>query len=782
MIEERFVIVRDKNGEKIAEFSNKTIASESSAKNNLMFAPTINIVSNGESTLTFQMLINSDKWQQIKHPENLYYCNGRVYTALNEQSYVYNGEVVTVTLVERWYLLKYVFLQAHNVDTDVEALDDHTVKILPRTESKFKMTINGTAYDDSVIKDSRGVLMPRGSAGYALWGILKGTDWSLGVCDVLPDGFNASEDYGTFNVETDMKSAYENIAYIQQLYGGILDWDSENKILSLRDEAKDGTDFNTWKGYSVRKDKNLSELPTITWDNNITTRLYPLGNGNLNIKAVNDGKGYVDNFSYSTDIYEAYVSNTNIYDTNDTGGQKTLKYWAEKELEKLCKPRKSISYSIVDVRGNPDYAYEKFDVNDIVKCYYQDTDTGEEIYEYLRIQHLSYNWFNPSSDSTIEVGDKVANEIELFHQLYNSDSDLSSTVSSYSSAIDALIDIFSMEKSDSGTTYISKAGFESFADSTVATSTMYAQFQTDTSDALAEITATADATSSSIDMVSSFVGYEYDEDGNLVWTGTAETGFSQLCTAVAASQELTTKFLTEDSEALTSIKQNSDKTSSSIDAIASFVGGTKDNNGVWHSSTSSTAFNSFCNSIAASASMKSSFIGGYTDDDGVWHSTTSEAGFESFCNSIKATSRMYAENDKYVAEVSAEADEWNRDSNISLGVYKATDDDRTKPYSGFYVGFGDSVDYRLAMYHDGTRVFSIDNNAVMSIGCNRGSFDIDYASSSNNRTYLYGGIYIASTNGEKGYLIVPDDTHLYIGGKTIKQYVAENTPLSSDYD
>lgn len=417
-MQERKIEVRDKSNNLLAIFSNMTPANSNEDKKNLMISPTIDIVSNGESTLSFQMFADSQKWKDIKNPENLYYCNNRVYTALNEQSFIYNGNVVNVTLVELWYLLRRKFVQVHNVDTTKEAIDTHTVKILPKTASSLKLTVNGVKYEDSVVKDSRGVLMPRGSAGYALWGILKGTDWRLGVCDVLPNGFNASDDYGSFNVESDMKDVLSNIELIQELYGGVLVWDSLNKVLHLRDERKEGTDFNTWKGYTLRKEKNLSEYPTVTWDNNIITRVYPLGNGNLNIKKVNNDKPYVENFSYTNKVYEAYIENSNIYDTNDEGGQKTLKFWAEQQLLDYCKPRKTISYTVVDSRAVDKFSHETFDINDIAQCYYNDGNNGNDVVEYLRIQHLNYNYFFPSSESVVEVGDKISNEVELFHQIY----------------------------------------------------------------------------------------------------------------------------------------------------------------------------------------------------------------------------------------------------------------------------------------------------------------------------------------------------------------------------
>lgn len=415
---EKKIVVTDKNGVRIAEFTNDTSVNSNESKKNVMVAPTVDIVSNGESSLSFQMLVASDKWQQIKNPENLYHCGDRVYTALNEQSYVYEGLRVSVTLVELWYLLKYKFVQAYNVDKKIEAIDTHTVKILPKTDSKFKLTVNGVEYSDTQVRDSRGIIMPRGSAGYALWAILRDSGWSLGVCDVLPEKFNAQKDYGSFNVESDMMSVLENIQFVQELYGGILDWDSKNKVLNLRDETKEGTDFNTWKGFVARYGKNLEEFPQITYDNNLITRLYPLGNGNLNIAKVNGNKNYVDNFSYTTAVYEGYLQNANIYDTNDESGQKMLKFWGEEQVKKYCRPRKSIHYDIADKRATSDGWTEPFDINNVIKAYYQDTETGQEVWEYLRITHLTYNYFLPSSDTVIEVGDKVANDIDLIYQTY----------------------------------------------------------------------------------------------------------------------------------------------------------------------------------------------------------------------------------------------------------------------------------------------------------------------------------------------------------------------------
>ena len=595
-MEERFVTVKDKNGKLIAKFSNKTPALSNSDKKNLMVSPTIDITSNGDSTLSFQMFVASEKWQQIKDPQNLYYCNGRVYTPMNEQSYVYSGPVVNVTLVELWYLLAYKYVQAHNVDTSVEALDDHTVKILPKTDTKFKLTVNGVQYDDSEVKDSRGVVMPRGSAGYALWAILKGSGWSLGVCDVLPDGFDAANDYGTFNVESDMKDVLQNIQYVQQLYGGILDWDSENKVLNLRDEKKEGTDFNTWKGYAIRKGKNLSDYPTITWDNNIITRLYPLGNGNLNIKKVNNNKGYVDNFSYTTDIYESYLQNANIYDTNDEGGQKTLKFWAEQQVAKYCKPRKSITYTIVDSRAVNDQSHETFDINHIVKAYYQDTESGAEVSELLRVQHLTYNWFFPSSDSTVEVGDKISNEVELFYQMYKQSENSAATDNNgHLSGSDIYLEV--------PEEYWDSLFGGSFGYASLQTITnLHAEHETENTLAIADLRVYADDTFATITSFTSFQEWTEDEFKE------SSTRIDQVSSALSAQIELEAQHYEESLEytkqSVANLKLYVDGDFAQAQLSAAYAYTNTKTNEV---SNALSSFQSYANSTFATTSQLSSY-------------------------------------------------------------------------------------------------------------------------------------------------------------------------------
>lgn len=380
-----------------------------------------------------------------------------------------------------------------------EAIDEHTFVILPKASTKYKLTIDGVSYEDSEIKDSRGVVMPRGSGGYAMWAALKNSGWTLGVCDVIAKDFDASIDYGCFNVESDMKDVLYNVQYIQKLYGGILDWDSEHKALNYR--AENGTDyqeyddgFNRWTGYEFREGKNMVERPTITYDNVLITRAHLLGYGNLNVKQVNGGKSYIEDFSYTNDVYEGYLEQPLIYDTRDEGGQKQLLYWGKKELAKKCRPRKSVSLTVKDIRTVEGMEHEIFDINDVVKVFYHDEQTGEDIIEEQRIVMWEYNAF-AMWDCTVQLGDKTQNSVELFKLIYNKslntpDSNNSGNISSNNIHMNGIgwggdnNSFFGSGDSDSLTRYIE----------------LIAQTTTDNSDAIAGLMLDTSAVHSQVDL------------------------------------------------------------------------------------------------------------------------------------------------------------------------------------------------------------------------------------------------------------------------------------------
>ncbi len=498
--------VFDKDGHRVAVFNkpaNGAVAQGS------IINPIVHTQLDGESTFTFTILRDSKKWADVKDLRNEWHVNGRIYKALSTEAVRYEGDTITVILVEKWYELANTYVQAHNVDLEVEAMDEHTVKILPKSPTTNKLTVNGVEYNDSEVKDGRGITMPRGSAGYALWAVLKGNrfGWSLGVCDVLVDGFDPDEDYGVFNLESDMKDVLTNIKNIRTLWGGVLVYDSIAKTVSLRDADKIGTDFNTWVGYDVRYGKNMLAEPVITVDNNIVTKAYILGDGNLNIKAVNNDKTYLENYSYTDEVYEGYLVNPNIKYTGaaSTSGQTQLKYWGQRELRDRCKPKENYSVQLYDRREEPDYAHETFQIGDIVRVYARSTDGSELEVKELRVIDWSYDVWN-MSEATVLIGDKLINVVEMFKLAYDNstvDNPKFDWNGSYEGddvhiKTDGGYVTLSQYMSD---TVVSIANIYTYADATYATISLVTQYQAETAQGFID-------TESRITQVSSELGSE----------------------------------------------------------------------------------------------------------------------------------------------------------------------------------------------------------------------------------------------------------------------------------
>lgn len=494
------VYVYNKNNELLAYFDGEP-PSYPENRIDMMIEPTVTIESNGASTFTFSMNMYSQKWQDISDPENIYLVDGRKYVCLNETGIVTENETVTVTAYETWKLLEKRYVQAYNVPKEDEFIDDQTVCLLPK--STEPLVVNGVTYTNNPY--------PRGSAGYNYWALLQGSGWTLAFCDVIADGFNAAEDYGVFNVETDQKDLLYNLEHVRDLYGGIFEWDSVNQTLSVHDSSKWNNDY----GFEIRKGKNLQTL-TISMDTDITTRLYPLGENNLNISAVNNGKRYVDDFSYTTAIYEKNLQNSDIYD------QKQLLYWGQEQVKKLSRPRKNINCEIVDVRTVEGREYETFDINHLATVVYSDGPEQTLTKETLRIISWTYNVFAPYQ-ATIELGDKLQNMVDFLKQSYESGNKADSVIDS-----GGRIDYDSLWDYENGTywgdtlyKYIhetehrleikiddvegSLADFIIEANETFATIDALVKFETETTTAIANLKMYADDTFATI---TSFVSFQ----------------------------------------------------------------------------------------------------------------------------------------------------------------------------------------------------------------------------------------------------------------------------------
>lgn len=365
MAENRCLYITDKSRNVITTLREKDGVSECFIDNK----------QNAESSLTFSILTNSDKYQFLSNAENLIIADDRVYTQLydgdsvEEKKDTGNKNSAAINMVELQYLLGKQYVTAYNSVTTYDHIDNTMVVIL--SGGLAQLNINGDAVTSPYVK---------GTAGYALYAVLYGTGWSVGTVDVD----------GKFDLETCKKSILENIKTIQQLWGGILVFDSANKTIGLRSE----TIYQPYYGYGIRFKFNETGIQrNIT--KNIVTRLYVYGKDGLNIATSNSGKEYLENYSYTSTPLYGLIENNDITNVGD------LITYGTRELEKICKPQVTLKISLID-RSQLDGGIS-FAVSDMVDV--EDEDLSESRYK-ARVTEKKYNFFQPWECSSVTLGDE----------------------------------------------------------------------------------------------------------------------------------------------------------------------------------------------------------------------------------------------------------------------------------------------------------------------------------------------------------------------------------------
>jgi len=320
---------------------------------------------NGRSILTMSLPLTSTKWQYLTDQYRIY-AGGKEFVVLNPDAVEKqrDGKKLwgRVTAHESWVLLGKKYATISN--------DPQT----PNPPSLAVIILSGG-------NDLSGGRYPVGSAGHVLYAILQGTGWSVGTVDVE----------GTHDLETEKISVLENVNKIQEIWGGYLVWDSVAKTVSLRSE----TTWAPYTGYQVRYAKNLKGIAR-TSDYDIITKLYPLGENDLNIGSVNGGVIYLTNNSYTAEVLEGIWVNQDIADPQK------LKDEATKYLSKVCRPRHNYRVKQVDLRTLSGYTHEDFDLGHIVDVIDEELGVNTQ----ARIIGYRYNVFQPWQ-CELEVGDPI---------------------------------------------------------------------------------------------------------------------------------------------------------------------------------------------------------------------------------------------------------------------------------------------------------------------------------------------------------------------------------------
>ncbi|HEX2925074.1 MAG TPA: phage tail protein [Ruminiclostridium sp.] len=324
---------------------------------------------NAESTLEFYIPANSEKMADLT-PECQIWAGGRVYSLLiSDASDTIRDEKNTlwtkIMAVERWKDLETSFVEPYiSNDPSVPVPADLAVIIVG----------GGT--------NLSGGLYQTGTAAHALYAVLQGSGWTLGICDVS----------GIHDLEMEKENRLTLIREIQSLWGGYVIWDSVNKIVHLRDGYK----WQNYTGFQVRYKKNLKHIIK-TQSNRMVTKLYCFGHDDLDIASVNGGLKYITNHSYTTKDYVGIYKNQDIYDAQE------LKDKGTAELSFICHPQYRYAIKMVDLRTLPEYSHEDFAVGDMADIV--DETVAPETPR-IRLMRHKYNVFRPWI-CELEIGDPI---------------------------------------------------------------------------------------------------------------------------------------------------------------------------------------------------------------------------------------------------------------------------------------------------------------------------------------------------------------------------------------
>jgi len=227
------------------------------------------------------------------------------------------------------------------------------------------------------------------TAEHTLNTLLNGSGWSLGQVTAT----------GIHDLETEKQSLLWNLWKVQELWGGVLVFDSINKTISLLDAADWGQD----NGVQVRYGKNQKSIRRKV-DHEIVTRLVPLGKDGLTIASVNNGLLYIDNFQYTGKIIE------DIWEKQEYDDPAELKAAAEKYLDTQSRPRATYTINLVDLSSKEGYEIEAFDNGDWMTMFDPDLSpngTKAQIFKY------EYDVFEPWHDPAAELGDPEENFFDM---------------------------------------------------------------------------------------------------------------------------------------------------------------------------------------------------------------------------------------------------------------------------------------------------------------------------------------------------------------------------------
>ena len=161
--------------------------------------------------------------------------------------------------------------------------------------------------------------------------ILDGSGWSLNIVD---------DPAQVHDIDIEDVSRLASLRQLATLYDRDLRFDTINRRVSYRASGFNEVNFNFRYGRNLQDIERRDAAPA-------ATVIYPYGNDGLDIKSVNDGLEYLEDFSWYTskgmtlEAARADYRRVETYTDSRFGKASSLKKDAQKRLSKLARPQRT---------------------------------------------------------------------------------------------------------------------------------------------------------------------------------------------------------------------------------------------------------------------------------------------------------------------------------------------------------------------------------------------------------------------------------------------------------
>ena len=210
--------------------------------------------------------------------------------------------------------------------------------------------------------------------------------------DLLPSGWQLinKADARKRTVTGNDIDGYELIQKIVKTFEVEIIFDNKKKTLTVGNELMQ--DIGTY----FTKELNLQEIFLTSESHELITRIIPIGNDNLGIESVNNGKNYIENTTNSKKIKTLY------WEDNRYTNVQSLFEDAQKKLDQLSKFKRTYETKVIDLSKTLQYKFLQANIGDLVYLINSDTKTKEK----FRITKLK-KFINDTLKNEITLGNKI---------------------------------------------------------------------------------------------------------------------------------------------------------------------------------------------------------------------------------------------------------------------------------------------------------------------------------------------------------------------------------------